>query len=126
MFRAQWRFEDGTESFYVAEQVSHHPPISAFYYASPENNLTIVGDLKPKSRFLGNSAATLMSGETKISFANFPGEEYIITMPNIYARGIIVGTMLLELGDSAYVRCPKHDLVCHIEFKVKVQTLERL
>ncbi|KAG0005399.1 hypothetical protein BGZ79_005024 [Entomortierella chlamydospora] len=119
IFRARWKFEDGTESFYVAEQVSHHPPISAFYYASPENNLTIVGDLKPKSRFLGNSAATLMQGEIKISFANLPGEEYFITMPNIFARGIIIGTMLLELGDSAYVRCPKNDLVCHIEFKVK-------
>ncbi|KAF9201593.1 hypothetical protein BGZ49_008171 [Haplosporangium sp. Z 27] len=119
IFRAQWQFADGTQSFYVSEQVSHHPPISAFYYASPENNLTIVGDLKPKSRFLGNSAATLMQGETKISFANLPGEDYFITMPNIYARGIILGTMLLELGDSAYVRCPKHDLVCHIEFKVK-------
>ncbi|KAF9436932.1 hypothetical protein BGZ76_002510 [Entomortierella beljakovae] len=119
IFRAQWKFGDGTESFYVAEQVSHHPPISAFYYASPENNLSIVGDLKPKSRFLGNSAATLMQGEIKISFTNLPGEDYFITMPNIYARGVMFGRMFLELGDHAEVRCPKNDLVCQIEFKVK-------
>ncbi|KAG0367291.1 hypothetical protein BGZ54_004119 [Gamsiella multidivaricata] len=118
-FRAQWQFADGTEAFYVAEQVSHHPPISAFYYASPENNLSIIGDLLPKSKFLGNSAATLMQGEIRVSFTNRPGEDYIITMPNVYARGILFGTMLLELGDVASVKCPKLDLVCNLDFKVK-------
>ncbi|KAG0242769.1 hypothetical protein B0O80DRAFT_460552 [Mortierella sp. GBAus27b] len=119
LFRAQWNFEDGTEAYYVAEQVSHHPPISAYFYASPENNLTILGDLLPKSKFLGNSAATLMQGEIKVSFTNRPGEDYFITMPNVYARGILFGTMLIELGDVATVKCPKLDLVCSVDFKVK-------
>ncbi|KAI8359723.1 hypothetical protein B0O80DRAFT_381915 [Mortierella sp. GBAus27b] len=101
VFRSRWTFSDNTEAFYVAEQVSHHPPISAYYYTSPENNLTILGDLKPKSKFLGNSAATLMQGEIKVSFTNRPGEDYFITMPNVYARGILFGTMLMELGDAA-------------------------
>ncbi|KAI1307354.1 hypothetical protein EDD11_004501 [Mortierella claussenii] len=118
-FRAKWTFADGTEAFYVAEQVSHHPPISAYYYASPENNLRIVGDLLPKSKFLGNSAATLMQGEINVAFTNRPGEEHFITMPNVYARGILFGTMLMELGDAAAVKCPKLDLVCTLEFKVK-------
>ncbi|KAF9350812.1 hypothetical protein BGX26_011053, partial [Mortierella sp. AD094] len=118
-FRSRWTFADGTEAFYVAEQVSHHPPISAYYYASPENNLKIIGDLKPKSKFLGNSAATLMQGEIKVSFTNRPGEDYFITMPNVYARGILFGTMLMELGDVAAVKCPKLDLACSLEFKVK-------
>ncbi|KAG0336622.1 hypothetical protein BG004_007959 [Podila humilis] len=118
-FRSQWKFSDGTEAFYVAEQVSHHPPISAYFYASPENNLSILGDLLPKSKFLGNSAATLMQGEIKVSFTNRPGEDYIITMPNVYARGILFGTMLMELGDVASVKCAKLDLICTLEFKVK-------
>ncbi|KAF9089596.1 hypothetical protein BGX23_006562 [Mortierella sp. AD031] len=118
-FRSKWAFADGTEAFYVAEQVSHHPPISVYYYASPENNISIVGDLLPKSKFQGNSAATLMQGEINVSFTNRPGEEYFITMPNVYARGILFGTMLMELGDMAVVKCPKLDLVCNLEFKVK-------
>ncbi|KAG0068124.1 hypothetical protein BGZ89_005203 [Linnemannia elongata] len=118
-FRAQWRFDDGTEAFYIAEQVSHHPPISVYYYASPENNISVLGDLLPKSKFLGNSAATLMQGEIKVSFTNRPGEDYIITMPNVYARGILFGTMLMELGDVATVKCAKLDLVCNLDFKVK-------
>ncbi|ORZ11732.1 hypothetical protein BCR41DRAFT_356843 [Lobosporangium transversale] len=99
--------------------ISHHPPISVYYYASPENNLRIVGDLLPKSKFLGNSAATLMQGEINVSFTNRPGEEYLITMPNVYARGILFGTMLMELGDVATVKCSKLDLICSLEFKVK-------
>lgn len=121
VFRARWTFNDGTEAFYVAEQVSHHPPISAYYYANPGNKITIVGDLKPKSKFLGNSAATLMQGEIKVSFTNRPGEDYFITMPNVYARGILFGTMLMELGDVATVKCPTLDLVCSLDFKVKVK-----
>lgn len=61
-----------------------------------------------------------MQGEINVSFTNRPGEEYFITMPNVYARGILFGTMLMELGDVAAVKCPKLDLVCSLDFKVKV------
>lgn len=119
-FRARWLFTDNTEAFFVSEQVSHHPPISAYYYASPENNLVICGDLRPKSKFLGNSAATLMQGESKIYFNNRPGEVYRIKMPNVYARGILFGRMVMELGDDSMVRCEKTDFTCELEFRTKV------
>ncbi|CAI2178999.1 8767_t:CDS:2 [Funneliformis geosporum] len=109
-FRARWQFSDNTEALFVSEQVSHHPPISAYYYASPENNIIISGDIRPKSKFLGNSAATLMQGESKIFFTNLPGEVYRIAMPNVYARGILFGRMVLELGDNSTVKCEKNDL----------------
>jgi len=118
-FRARWQFADNTEAFFVSEQVSHHPPISAYYYASPEHKVIISGDLRPKSKFLGNSAATLMQGESRVVFTNRPGEVYTITMPNVYARGILFGRMILELGDNSVVRCEKNDLICELEFKTK-------
>ncbi|PKK64014.1 Oxysterol-binding protein [Rhizophagus irregularis] len=118
-FRARWQFADNTEALFVSEQVSHHPPISAYYYVSPENNIIIVGDIRPKSKFLGNSAATLMQGESKIIFTNRPGEVYRIAMPNVYARGILFGRMVLELGDNSTVRCEKNDLICELEFRTK-------
>jgi len=118
-FRAKWVFSDKTEAFFVSEQVSHHPPISAYYYASPENNLIISGDIRPKSKFLGNSAATLMQGESKIYFTNRSGEVYRISMPNVYARGILFGRMVMELGDNSTVKCEKNDLTCELEFRTK-------
>ncbi|KAG2176028.1 hypothetical protein INT44_000507 [Umbelopsis vinacea] len=118
-YRCQYNYADNTEGYYVAEQVSHHPPISAYYYASPENGIIISGDIRPKSKFLGNSAATLMQGSSHIIFAKRHNERYDIVMPNMYARGILFGTMTLELGDTSSVRCISSDLICDLEFKTK-------
>ncbi|TPX58511.1 hypothetical protein PhCBS80983_g03089 [Powellomyces hirtus] len=120
IFRCRWKFDDGSESFYVCEQVSHHPPISVYFYANPQNDIWISGDLKPKSKFLGNSAATIMVGTSKITFPRtWPGEEYTVTLPNVYARGILFGSMYLELGDAVTIKCPKSDLAADIEFQTK-------
>lgn len=143
-FRCKYELNNGTEAFFIAEQVSHHPPISAFYYGSPDNGIYIHGDVCPKSRFLGNSAATLMEGENHIIFTHLHNERYDITMPNMYASGLlgitvvmyqhsvtnkhyftyicIVGKMVLELGDSCYIRCKSSDLICELSFKTKVIT----
>ncbi|KAJ3225065.1 hypothetical protein HK099_007440 [Clydaea vesicula] len=119
LFRCKWEFENNTEGYYVAEQVSHHPPISCYVFASPENNIIITGEVRPTSKFLGNSAATIMGGGSKIQFLNRPGEEYFVSTPNIYARGILFGTMFMELGDIVTIKCPKTNISCEIEFKVK-------
>ena len=52
--------------------VSHHPPVSAYYYISPTNKLVITGELRPKSRFLGNSVSTIMEGESQITLLGKP------------------------------------------------------
>ncbi|WVR07464.1 hypothetical protein IAU60_004506 [Kwoniella sp. DSM 27419] len=119
-FRCTYTYEDGTEGFYVAEQVSHHPPVSAFFYVSPKNGLLVTGELKPKSKFLGNSAATIMEGEDRIRLLDRPEDgEYVITMPNTYARGILFGKMLLELCDLSTVDCQATDYHADVDFKAK-------
>ena len=55
--------------------VSHHPPISAFYYISPANKLAILGELRPKSRFLGNSVSTVMEGENRVYLLGRPEDK---------------------------------------------------
>lgn len=42
-----------------------------------------------------------------------------VTQPNMYARGILFGTMKYELGDHAYIRCPETGLSADLEFKTK-------
>jgi hypothetical protein len=46
--------------------------------------------------------------------------EYVITMPNMYARGILFGKMVLELGDICTAKNEKTGLSCDLEFKTKV------
>ncbi|KAJ3512733.1 hypothetical protein NLJ89_g3353 [Agrocybe chaxingu] len=119
-FRCRYDYPDRSQAFYIAEQVSHHPPVSAFFYISPENHVSIVGELRPKSKFLGNSVSTTMEGENRVTLLGKPEDgEYVITMPNMYARGILFGKMVLELGDTCIAKNEKHGLFCDLEFKTK-------
>ncbi|KAL8686692.1 MAG: hypothetical protein Q9218_006931 [Villophora microphyllina] len=122
-FTCYWEFPDHTHGYYISEQTSHHPPKSSYFYMAPEHGIRIDGALKPHSKFLGNSAASMMEGVAVLRFMNVGrsrgGERYFLTQPNMYARGILFGKMKYELGDHSYVRCPENGLVADIEFKTK-------
>ncbi|KAF8971588.1 hypothetical protein BDZ97DRAFT_1787220 [Flammula alnicola] len=119
-FRCRYDYPNGTQGYYIAEQVSHHPPVSAFFYITPANHVSIIGELRPKSKFLGNSVSTTMEGENRVTLLGKPDDgEYVITMPNMYARGILFGKMVLELGDTCIAKNEKHGLYCDLEFKTK-------
>jgi len=46
-------------------------------------------------------------------------EEYVLTFPSAYARGILWGTLLMELGGTVSIKCEKTDMRVEIEFKTK-------
>ena len=91
-FRCRYDYPDGTNGFYIAEQgtlfapysatnliinippVSHHPPVSVFFYISPANHVSILGELRPKSKFLGNSVSTTMEGENRVTLLAKPDD----------------------------------------------------
>ncbi|KAI8066259.1 uncharacterized protein B0P05DRAFT_589847 [Gilbertella persicaria] len=115
-FRCEYKLKDGSKAMYLAEQVSHHPPISAYYYTLPELGIFVTGEAHPKAKFLGNSAATIMKGYSRIVFSELKNETYEITNPNVYAR---VGKMVMEMGDQSTIRCASTGLVCELDFKTK-------
>eukprot|EP01079_Euglenida_sp_SAG-EU17-18_P002190 gene2190-3097_t len=47
-------------------------------------------------------------------------EEYVVTWPTAYARGIIVGSLLMELGGKVSISCKATQLATSLEFKVPV------
>jgi hypothetical protein len=47
-------------------------------------------------------------------------------MPNMYARGILFGKMVLELGDTCMAKNEKHGLFCDLEFKTKACSVKTL
>ncbi|KAF7509800.1 hypothetical protein GJ744_007495 [Endocarpon pusillum] len=122
-FTCYWEYPDHTRGYYIAEQTSHHPPKSSYFFMAPDHGIRVDGTLKPRSKFLGNSAASMMEGISYLRFLNRGksrgGEKYILTQPNMYARGILFGKMKYELGDHSYVRCPENNLTADIEFKTK-------
>ncbi|KAL8943183.1 MAG: hypothetical protein Q9216_001237 [Gyalolechia sp. 2 TL-2023] len=69
-FTCYWEFPDHTRGYYISEQTSHHPPKSSYFYMAPEHGIRIDGALKPRSKFLGNSAASMMEGVAVLRFMN--------------------------------------------------------
>jgi oxysterol-binding protein-related protein 8 len=120
MFRAEWDHGAHGRTFFFAEQVSHHPPVSTFFLSNPSRNYMFAGHIHPKSRFLGNSAASILEGEAVLTLTKPTLEEYHFTFPSYYARGIIVGTLRMELEGTAVITCDQTGFVAELEFKNKV------
>ncbi|KAF2840989.1 lytic polysaccharide monooxygenase [Patellaria atrata CBS 101060] len=118
IFTGYWEYPDNSRGYYISEQTSHHPPKSSYFFMAPEHNIRIDGTLKPRSKFLGNSAASMMEGIAVMRFLD-RNERFFITQPNIYSRGIMFGKMKYELGDHSFVRCPESGMVADLEFKTK-------
>lgn len=124
-FTCYWDLSDGSQAYYIAEQTSHHPPKSSYFYIIPEHNIRIDGLVAPKSRFLGNSTAAMMEGLTKLTFMDIidkktgKPEVFTLSQPNMYARGILFGGLKFELGDHLIIKVSSSDLNADIEFKTK-------
>ncbi|XP_018621224.1 oxysterol-binding protein-related protein 5 [Scleropages formosus] len=118
-FRCCW-LHPQTDSctFYIAEQVSHHPPISAFYVCNKKDGFCINGSILAKSKFYGNSLSAILDGKARLLLLA-RGEEYVITMPYAHCKGILYGTMTLELGGKVTIECEKTKFVAELEFKLK-------
>lgn len=69
-FTCWWDYPDKTKGYYVSEQTSHHPPKSSYFFMAPEHHIRVDGTLRPRSKFLGNSAASMMEGISYLRFTN--------------------------------------------------------
>ncbi|KAJ8247582.1 hypothetical protein GJAV_G00247980 [Gymnothorax javanicus] len=119
IFRCCWH-QPQTDSctFYIAEQVSHHPPISAFYVSNRKDGFCINGSILAKSKFYGNSLSAILDGKARLVFLA-RDEEYVITMPYAHCKGILYGTMTMELGGKITIDCKKTKYLAELEFKLK-------
>ena len=122
VFRCTLHNPDGSiGGTYEAEQVSHHPPVSAFYYQDRKGGSVIWGHTEMRSKFYGNSAAALMDHEnTKVTFeCTKLGESYDFNLPDMYCRGILIGTLVIEMCGQVRVTCPKTGVTAIIYFDEK-------
>ena len=117
-FRCRWSHDDETYTHFVSEQVSHHPPISAFYCCNREKGFVVNGAIAPKSKFWGNSAGSILEGVGRLYLLDH-NEEYTVQFPTAYCKGIFFGTLTMEMGGCVNIECVKTGLRAEIEFKLK-------
>lgn len=102
---------------FVAEQVSHHPPVSGFYAECAERKMCVNAHVWTKSKFLGMSIGVTMAGEGILSLLEH-GEEYTFSLPCAYARSILT-VPWVELGGKVSVNCAKTGYSASITFHTK-------
>uniref|UniRef100_F7GLR0 Oxysterol-binding protein n=1 Tax=Callithrix jacchus TaxID=9483 RepID=F7GLR0_CALJA len=90
---------------FVAEQVSHHPPISAFYAECFNKKIQFNAHIWTKSKFLGMSIGVHNIGQGCVSCLDYD-EHYILTFPNGYGRSILT-VPWVELGGECNINCSK-------------------
>lgn len=118
-FACVWDHEDGSRSQFLAEQVSHRPPVSAMFLENRKNNITANAQIWTKSRFKApQTAVSIMAGGIRFCLTD-RDEEYFMTMPDFYANGLLIGTLRMEIGGVSQIVCAKTGYSASIEFKQK-------
>ncbi|XP_051762966.1 oxysterol-binding protein-related protein 11 isoform X3 [Ctenopharyngodon idella] len=102
---------------FVAEQVSHHPPVSGFYAECQERQMCVNTHVWTKSKFMGMSIGVSMIGEGNLHLLEH-GEEYTFSLPSAYARSILT-VPWVELGGKVNVNCTKTGYSAVITFQTK-------
>ncbi|KAH0792345.1 Oxysterol-binding protein [Histomonas meleagridis] len=106
---------------YIAEQVSHHPPISAFHYCDRKGGVIVWGHTEMRSQFLGNSVAAKMDHEnTRVNLELTKiGETYEFNFPDMYGCGLIFGRLRMEIVGTVRIRCIQTGVTSIINFLSK-------
>lgn len=102
---------------FVAEQVSHHPPVSAFYAENPDKFISCCAHIYTKSKYLGLSVGVHNIGQGVISLLKH-NETYVCTFPSAYGRSILT-VPWVELGGSVSINCEQTGYSANIEFITK-------
>lgn len=102
---------------FIAEQVSHHPPISGFYAEYPSKLISVSGHNWTQSKYFGLSIGVHNVGIIRLNLHEFD-EEYTCTLPKAYGRSILT-VPWIEIGGKCYMECSKTGYLANIEFHCK-------
>lgn len=117
-FRCFWDSpRTNSRTFFIAEQVSHHPPVTAFHVSNRKDGYVINCSLLSRSKFGGNSVSAILDGKAKLHLIN-RNETYTISMPFANCRGILLGSLTMELGGKVEISCRETNCRCEIDFKL--------
>lgn len=102
---------------FVAEQVSHHPPVSAFYAVNKKKEISCSAHIYTKSKYLGLSVGVHNVGHGLIRLDKHK-ETYRCTFPSAFGRSIFT-IPWIELGGPVEISCQETGYTAKIEFVTK-------
>ncbi|KAI9749756.1 MAG: hypothetical protein M4579_006757 [Chaenotheca gracillima] len=103
LFLGTWEDEAGTTKL-VSEQVSHHPPVTAYCIWNEKHGVRLQGYNAQKASFsrtihvkqIGHAVLTL-------TLPDKTEEQYLITLPSLHIEGLIYGSPFVELNKTTFI-----------------------
>ncbi|TFK91645.1 hypothetical protein K466DRAFT_582628 [Polyporus arcularius HHB13444] len=95
---------------YLTEQVSHHPPISAYHAACPSRHIELTGVDQISAKVSGTTVRVMPGSFNKGIFVRITGgagagEMYHITHPVASVNGLLRGSFYVTVGDTTIITC---------------------
>jgi hypothetical protein len=108
----------GQKTRYVGEQVTHHPPVSAFYVDNQEEGISCQGTISFGVKFHVNSATVATSGEMRIKLDKHD-EQYSFSksIPDLLMKNVVFGTRQMKWQKGVEITCPSSGYKATITFQ---------
>uniref|UniRef100_A0A3P8PWC9 Oxysterol-binding protein n=1 Tax=Astatotilapia calliptera TaxID=8154 RepID=A0A3P8PWC9_ASTCA len=100
----------------ISEQVSHHPPVSAFHAEGLKQDFVFHGSIYPKLKFWGKSVEAEPKGTITLELPKH-NEAYTWTNPTCCVHNIIVGQLWIEQYGNVEVVNHRTGERCYLNFK---------
>jgi len=100
LFLGKWEDSTGTTQL-VSEQVSHHPPVTAYSIWNNKHGVRLQGYNAQKASF-GRTINVRQVGHAIYHLDEFD-EDYLITLPSLHIESLITGSPFVELNRSSYI-----------------------
>ncbi|TKX26326.1 kes1-like protein 2 [Elsinoe australis] len=100
LFLGHWDDEAGRTEL-ISEQVSHHPPVTAYSIWNKKHGVRLEGYNAQKASF-GRTINVKQVGHATFSIDAFK-ETYLITLPGLHIEGLLGGSPFVELEKSTYI-----------------------
>ncbi|KAK4048424.1 Oxysterol-binding protein 4 [Microbotryomycetes sp. JL201] len=88
------------------EQVSHHPPVTAYHIEQKDKGLVLEGNCAQKTSFSGRTIVVKQVGHAilRLKLASGETESYLITLPKLKIEGLWYGAPYIELDGSSMIQ----------------------
>jgi len=114
--------EDNNSGFgpthFIAEQVTHHPPVSAVYIKNNATGVIVQGNISFAVKFWFNSVTINSTGYLEARMTKHD-EVYQFTkgVPDLQLKNVVFGTRRMKWQNSITVECTKSNCVAEIIFE---------
>ncbi|KAH7127677.1 hypothetical protein EDB81DRAFT_809814 [Dactylonectria macrodidyma] len=103
LFLGTWSDEAGTTTL-VSEQVSHHPPATAYCVRNDKTGVELEGYNAQKATFKSTIIVKQIGHAVlRVPLSTGEIESYLITLPSLHIEGLIFGAPFVELDGTSYI-----------------------